>query len=72
MPVMKREGILKWEVGIWKSEVVKERMWEGERVRSGKWECGSGNFEVGSGTRRRPKRAGLCRGRDAEVGKRSA
>ena len=27
------------------------------------------NFEVGSRTRRRPSKAGLCRGKDAEVGK---
>ena len=29
----------------------------------------NGNLECGSGTRRRPKRKGLCRGTDAEVGK---
>jgi hypothetical protein len=48
----------KWEFGSGNSEV-------------GSWnaEVGMGKWEVESRTRRRPKRTGLCRGTDAEVGK---
>jgi hypothetical protein len=62
----------KWEVGIWNAEVgmgkweFGSRKWEWG---SGRWEVGSGKLEVGSGTRRRPNRMGLCRGTDAEGGR---
>jgi hypothetical protein len=43
-------------------------MTKGTEVGMRKWECGSGNLEVGSRTRRRPIGRDYAAAKDAEVG----